>query len=162
MALLDEDYRHLKHCVALAETALEQGNEPFGTVLVSSDGAVLAQDYNRVGNGDPTRHPELALAQWAATNMIAADRSAATVYTSGEHCPMCAAAHGWVGLGRIVYASSARQLAQWLGEFGVPSAPVAGLRIEEVIPGVAVSGPVAGLSDAIRELHWRCHQMMKN
>ena len=33
--------------------------------------------------------------------------AACTVYTSGEHCPMCSAAHAWVGLGRIVYAVSA-------------------------------------------------------
>src|SRR3712207_7274778 len=38
----------------------------------------------------------------------------ATVYTSGEHCPLCAAAHAWVGLGRIVYASSSVQLTAWL------------------------------------------------
>jgi len=25
------------------------------------------------------------------------------MYTSGEHCPMCAAAHGWVGIGKLVY-----------------------------------------------------------
>jgi len=30
--------------------------------------------------------------------MTPAERLQATVYTSGEHCPMCAAAHGWAGL----------------------------------------------------------------
>src|SRR5260370_14048282 len=51
------------------------------------------------------------------------ERAAATVFTSGEHCPMCAAAHGWVGLGRIVYVSSSEQLAAWLVELGVPAPP---------------------------------------
>ena len=49
-----------------------------------------------------------------------AERAGATVYTSGEHCPMCAAAHGWVGLGRVVYVASSAQLAGWLEEMGVP------------------------------------------
>src|SRR5690554_6974024 len=49
------------------------------------------------------------------------DRAGATVYTSGEHCPMCAAAHGWVRLGRIVYASSSAQLGHWLAELDVPA-----------------------------------------
>jgi hypothetical protein len=34
-----------------------------------------------------------------AAVMTPAERAASTVDTSGEHCPMCAAAHAWVGLG---------------------------------------------------------------
>ena len=33
--------------------------------------------------------------------------------------PMCSAAHSWGGLGRIVYASSSEQLAEWMSELGV-------------------------------------------
>src|SRR5690606_15202516 len=97
---------YLRRCVELATEALEAGDEPFGSVLVSVDGAVLAEDRNRVGSGDATRHPEFALARWAAANLRLDERVAATVYASGEHCPMCAAAHAWVGLGRIVYVAS--------------------------------------------------------
>src|SRR3712207_6925299 len=57
-------------------------------------------------SGDATQHPEFAIARWAATHLTPDERAAATVYTSGEHCPMCAAAHAWAGLGRIVYARS--------------------------------------------------------
>ena len=32
---------------------------------------------------------------------------------------MCAAAHGWVGLGRIVYVTSSEQMGSWLAELGV-------------------------------------------
>jgi tRNA(Arg) A34 adenosine deaminase TadA len=94
--MIDEsDLRHLRRCVDLATEALDAGDEPFGSVLVGSDGTVLAEDRNRVASvGDPTRHPEFELARWAAANLASAERAAATVYTSGEHCPMCAAAHG--------------------------------------------------------------------
>ncbi|AZY94798.1 MULTISPECIES: nucleoside deaminase [Paracoccus] len=98
----DTDRKYLQRCVDLASEALDRGNEPFGSVLVSSEGEVLFEDYNRIGGGDHTQHPEFAIARWAANNMDVQDRAKATVYTSGEHCPMCAAAHGWVGLGRIV------------------------------------------------------------
>jgi tRNA(Arg) A34 adenosine deaminase TadA len=75
------------------------------------NGQVLAEDHNRVGSGDPTRHPEFELTRWAAVNMDRHQRAASTLFTSGEHCPMCAAAHGWVGLGRIVVKSATgRQL----------------------------------------------------
>ena len=90
------DLKHLKRCVELAKIALDKGDEPFGSVLVSSEGKVLAEDHNHVAAGDHTQHPEFALARWATANMTAEERSRATVYTSGEHCPLCAAAHGWV------------------------------------------------------------------
>ena len=83
------------------------------------------------------------------------ERRAATVYTSGEHCPMCSAAHAWVGLGRIVYAGSSAQLASWLAELGVPPAPVRPLPINEIAPGVPVEGPVPGLDEEVHELHRR-------
>jgi tRNA(Arg) A34 adenosine deaminase TadA len=141
----------------LAAEALEAGDEPFGSLLVAGDGRVLAEDRNRVASGDRTRHPELELARWAAANMTPEERAAATVYTSGEHCPMCAAAHGWVGLGRIVYAASSAQLREWLREFGAAPPPVRPLPIQEVVPGVQVEGPVPELTEQILALHRRFH-----
>ncbi|WP_448317552.1 nucleoside deaminase [Streptomyces sp. CO7] len=153
----DVDLRHLHRCVELAAQALESGDEPFGSVLVAGDGTVRGEDHNRVASGDHTRHPEFALARWAAGHMTPAERAAATVYTSGEHCPMCAAAHGWVGLGRIVYVASGAQLASWLTGWGVPAAPVAALPVTTVVPDAVVEGPVPELVDEVRALHHRLH-----
>ena len=153
----DADLRHLRRCVELATEALESGNEPFGSVLVGADGTVLAEDYNRIASGDLTQHPEFALACWAATNMTPEERAGATVFTSGEHCPMCAAAHGWVGLGRIVYVSSCEQLAAWLADLGVPASPVRTLPIREIVPDLVVEGPYSELAEQVHELHRRRH-----
>jgi tRNA(Arg) A34 adenosine deaminase TadA len=155
--LTETDLRHLRRCVELATEALDAGDEPFGSVLVAGDGRALAEDRNRVASGDRTRHPEFELARWAAVNMTPEDRAAATVYTSGEHCPMCAAAHGWVGLGRIVYVCSSEQLGGWLRELNVLPPPVRTLRIQDVVPGVQVEGPVLELAEQVRELHRRFH-----
>jgi tRNA(Arg) A34 adenosine deaminase TadA len=151
----DIEQRHLRRCVELAAAALAEGDEPFGSVLVAADGTALAEDHNRVASGDRTRHPEFELARWAAANMTPEEREAATVFTSGEHCPMCAAAHGWVGLGRIVYASSSEQLAAWLADLGVPPPLVRTLPIQEIVPGLPVEGPVPGLADEVHDLHRR-------
>lgn len=151
------EWRHLRRCVELAAEALAAGDEPFGSVLVAADGTVLAEDRNRVGSGDRTRHPELELARWAAANMSPAERAASTLFTSCEHCPMCAAAHGWVGLGRIVYASSSGQLGTWLAELGVPPAPVRFLPVRDIVAGLVAEGPVPGLAAQIRDLHRRFH-----
>ena len=155
-AVTEADLPHLRRCVELAAEAVAAGDHPFGSVLVAADGTVLAEDRNReVTAGDATRHPEFALAQWAAANMAAQERAAATVYTSGEHCPMCAAAHGWVGLGRIAYATSSQQLGVWLAELGVSPALVLPLAITEVVPGLVVAGPVAELAEQVHDLHRR-------
>ena len=150
------DLPYLRRCVELATEAVEAGDFPFGSVLVAADGTVLAEDRNReVTAGDSTRHPELELARWAAANMTPQERAAATVYTSGEHCPMCAAAHGWVGLGRIVYVTSTEQMGAWLAELGVSPAPVLPLAIPDVVRGVEVAGPVPALAEQVRDLHRR-------
>ncbi|CAL9612382.1 nucleoside deaminase [Streptomyces sp. enrichment culture] len=158
MVVKDSELPHLRRCVELAAEALEAGDDPFGSVLVAGDGTVLAEDRNRTAAGDRTRHPEFELARLAAERMTPAERAAATVYTSGEHCPMCAAAHAWVGLGRIVYAASSAQLTDWLAEFGVPAPPVRPLPVAEVAPGVEVAGPVPELAAEIKELHRRYHR----
>ncbi|SDN44889.1 tRNA(Arg) A34 adenosine deaminase TadA [Streptomyces sp. cf386] len=158
MVVKDTELPYLRRCVELATEALEAGDEPFGSVLVGADGAVLAEDHNRVASGDRTRHPEFELARWSAAHMTPEERTAATVYTSGEHCPMCAAAHAWVGLGRIVYVASSEQLANWLAELGVPAAPVRALPVREVAPEVTVDGPVPELIEDIRALHLRFHR----
>ncbi|RFU38055.1 nucleoside deaminase [Actinomadura logoneensis] len=149
---------HLRRCVDLAAEALADGDEPFGSVLVSASGEVLFEDRNRVKDGDRTRHPEFEIARWAGTNLSPSERAAATVYTSGEHCAMCSAAHGWAGLGRIVYASSTEQLVGWLRELGVSGAsPVRPLAINDVAPDVPVAGPVEEFADEIRELQRTLH-----
>jgi len=149
----DTDMKHLRRSVELARTALESGDQPFGSVLVSAGGDVLAEDHNHVSGGDNTQHPEFALARWAVNNMSPEEREKATVYTSGEHCPMCAAAHGQVGLGRIVYVSSSEQLGQWLKEMGVVTeSRVRSLSIQDVIRDTTVEGPVPELDEEVREL----------
>jgi tRNA(Arg) A34 adenosine deaminase TadA len=151
-----EDLPHLRRCVELAAEAVDAGDFPFGSVLVGGDGQVLAEDRNRENSaGDATRHPEIELARWAAANLTAEQRAAATVFTSGEHCPMCSAAHAWVGLGRIVYVSSSEQLSAWRAELGVPPLAVTPLPISQVAPGLVVQGPVPGLDEQVRDLHRR-------
>ena len=154
----EADLPHLRRCVELAAEAVAAGDFPFGSVLVAGDGTVLAEDRNReMTTGDPTRHPEFELARWAATNLTPSERAAATVYTSGEHCPMCAAAHGWVGLGRIAYVSSTEQMYAWLAELGISPGPVLPLAIPDVVRGVMVAGPVPDLAGQVRDLHRRVH-----
>lgn len=152
----EQDRVHLRRCVELATEAVDNGDQPFGSLLVDASGEVLFEDRNRISTGDPTLHPEFAIARWAAQHLSAAERAACTVYTSGEHCAMCSAAHAMVGLGRIVYASSGDQSRTWQREFGSSGVwVVAPLPINAVAPGIPVAGPEPSLTAEIRALHER-------
>lgn len=152
--ITEEDRVHLKRCVELATEAADAGDQPFGSVLVDANGAVLFEDRNRTSGGDQTRHPEFAIARWAAEHLSPTERAECTVYTSGEHCPMCSAAHAMVGLGRIVFASSSDQLRSWRRELGIGgTALVAPLPINALAPEIPVAGPDTELSQKVRAIH---------
>ena len=153
MSLSETDLTHLRRCVELAREGLEDGDEPFGSLLVDAGGSLRFEDRNRVKDGDETRHPEFEIARWSATHLSAEERAGATVYTSGEHCPMCSAAHGWMGLGRIVYAVSSAQLTEWRAGWGAAVSPVTPLPISAVAPDVLVDGPAPELEQEMRALH---------
>ena len=153
MSLSDTDLSHLRRCVELAREGLADGDEPFGSVLVDAAGAVRFEDRNRVKDGDETRHPEFEIARWSASHLSAEERAGATVFTSGEHCPMCSAAHAWMGLGRIVYAVSSAQLTEWRAQWGLRASPVLPLPVSAVAPGVPVDGPAPELEEEMRALH---------
>ncbi|WP_022890461.1 nucleoside deaminase [Agromyces italicus] len=153
MTISETDLVHLRRAVELAREALAAGDGPFGSVLVDGAGVERFADRNReVSTGDPTRHPEFEIARWAAANLTANERADATVYTSGEHCPMCSAAHAWVGLGRIVYVASAEQITGWRRDLGAEPSQVSVLPITAVAPGLPVEGPVDELVPEVRAL----------
>jgi tRNA(Arg) A34 adenosine deaminase TadA len=149
----EDDLTYLRRAVDLAREAYDDGDEPFGSVLVDASGEVRFEDRNRTKEGDQTRHPEFEAARWAANNLTPEERAGSTVYTSGEHCAMCSAAHAWVGLGPIVYAGSTAQLVVWRAAWGLPPSAVLPLPVQEVAPGIEVRGPFTELEDELRELH---------
>jgi tRNA(Arg) A34 adenosine deaminase TadA len=153
VTVTETDLGHLRRCVELARAGFEGGDEPFGSVLVDAAGVERFADHNRVSGGDETRHPEFEAAKWAANNLTPEERAAATVYTSTEHCPMCAAAHGWVGLGRIVVATSSAQVSAWRAEWGAAPSPLKPLGAADVIKDPVLDGPVPELADEVRSLH---------
>ncbi|QIG40971.1 nucleoside deaminase [Microbacterium sp. 4R-513] len=149
-----DDEVHLRRCIELAEEALRRGDDPFGSVLVDGRGSVLAEALNReVTDDDPTAHPELELVRWAIAHLDGEARRRATVYTSGEHCPMCAAAHAWARLGRVVAAASSAQLAEWRSSWGLPAGPVAPIPFAVIAPGTPSVVSVAPFDEQVRELH---------
>lgn len=115
----DEGYMRL----AIAEAA--KGDFPFGAVIVR-EGKVVSTGRNLgVANNDPTAHGEMAAIRRFVADNPAKELKGATLYTSGEPCPMCMGAIVWCGIGRVVYAASIAQLSKRLGQIMITSRAVA-------------------------------------
>jgi tRNA(Arg) A34 adenosine deaminase TadA len=107
------DERHLRRAIELAVAARAAGDMPYGSLLVGPQGEVLAEDRNTVvTERDITGHPELKLARWTARELAPEVAAGTTLYTSCEPCSMCSGAIARSGLGRVVFALSARQLQE--------------------------------------------------
>ena len=120
---------------------------------MGADGATLLEEYNHVGGGADTRHPQFAIARWTGEDLTPAGRGATTVYTSNEHCPMCAAAHGFNGLGRIVFAIASEQLTEWRAGWGSAASPVTLLPVSALVPDLQIDGPAPQFVDAMKPLY---------
>ena len=157
------DKKFLEKCVELAREAYEAGDSPFGSVLVDKNHKVLATARNRVNEKTAMAHPEIELAQWALDNLNEEERREATMYTSGEHCPMCAGAHGWSQVGRLVFLSSAKQLGAWQKEANMPEAPINFIPSREIIKNVEIDGPFEGeLLEEIKKLQFATFRREKS
>lgn len=114
-----DDAHHLRRCIALAASAREHGNHPFGAVIASPPGpdAIYLEAENTVSTGrDVTAHAELNAVRIASGRGFSAEAlQRATLYTSCEPCPMCAGAIFWAGIGRVVYALSEDGLYELTG-----------------------------------------------
>lgn len=148
-----DELAHLERCIELAEEALRRGDRPFGSVLVSSSGERLREDSNRIKtSGEITAHPEIELARWASKNLSLEERRGATLYTSGEHCPMCAAAHVWAEIGRLVFILDAARIRELSQEGGVSFDISAREIVERSSREIEIVGPVEELRERVEAL----------
>ncbi|GAA0762606.1 nucleoside deaminase [Ideonella azotifigens] len=109
--LSDADGTYLRRAIALSAEAAAQGNRPFGAVIVSADGQVLAEAINNnAATGDCTAHAEVNALRLASPRHPRALLAGATMYASGEPCVMCAGAIFWAGIRRVVFGIDAVSL----------------------------------------------------
>ena len=153
----EADLAHLRRCVDLVTEAVDAGDEPFGSVLVAATGEVLAEDRNRVGAGDPTRHPG---SPWRGgrrptSGLPSVRRRPCTRPGSTVRCVPRRT-------GGSVSGGSCTPPPRCSWRAGSPSSglapsPVGALPIREIAPHVVVDGPEPTLAAQVHALHARFH-----
>jgi tRNA(Arg) A34 adenosine deaminase TadA len=104
----NHDEEFLRRAIALSAAAVEEGGRPFGAVVTNAEGRVVAEAKGlpSVDPRDWTAHSEMQALRGASAAMSWDELSRATIYASGEPCPMCAAAVYWCNIRRLVFCVS--------------------------------------------------------
>jgi len=148
------EIEHLKKAISVAWKARENGNHPFGAVLVDDHNEIILQAENTVVTGrDSTGHAETNLVRLATQQFSPEQLAPFTLFTSTEPCAMCAGAIYWSQIGRVVFALSEVDLYAIIG----PSPEQLLLPCREVFAHggrhVEVVGPVESLETEARAVH---------
>ncbi|MEA1064314.1 tRNA adenosine(34) deaminase TadA [Erwinia sp. HR93] len=145
----DDEY-WMRHAMALAQRAWDEGEVPVGAVLVHA-GCAIGEGWNRsISRHDPTAHAEImALRQGGAVlqNYRLLD---STLYVTLEPCVMCAGAIVHSRIGRLVFGARDAKTGAAGSLLDVLAHPGMNHRVQ-VTEGVLAEACSSLLSDFFRE-----------
>jgi tRNA(Arg) A34 adenosine deaminase TadA len=148
-----KDENFLRAAIVVARNARQNGNHPFGAILVDmKDRIILEAENSVVVTGDCTGHAEINLVRQASMSYDKEYLAQCTLYASTEPCPMCTAAIFWSNIRRLVYGLSEERLYELVGE---DSNEVLALPTRDVLSrgkkSIDVTGPM--LEDEAIKVH---------
>ena len=107
-ALATTDAHWMQQALALAARARDEDDEiPVGAVLVSAEGTLLGEGWNRnISEHDPSAHAEIVALRQAGKVLGNHRLIGATLYVTLEPCAMCAMAMVHARVARVVYGAT--------------------------------------------------------
>ena len=108
MSQADADIAWMHRALALAERAQREDDEiPVGAILVSTEGEVIGEGWNRnITERDPTAHAEIVAMRQAGARVGNHRLPGSTLYVTLEPCAMCAMAMVHARIARLVFGAS--------------------------------------------------------
>lgn len=102
-----------EYFMRLALEEAKKGDAPYGAVIVK-DNAAIAVAHNTVRrDSDPSAHAEINAIRSLTAKLKNPSLEGYSIYTTGEPCPMCAAACVWTGISEIIYGASIKDLTDY-------------------------------------------------
>ena len=96
----------MRAAIDASRVACEQGNFPYGAVLVHNSRILFTAHNTVCADGDTSAHAEMNLLRQAARHVDARTLAESVLYTSTECCAMCAGACYWAGVSTVVFGCS--------------------------------------------------------
>ena len=115
------DHDFIRQAISLAGMARQQGEYPFGAVLVVNQQIVHQATDRCMSTSDPTAHAELLLISEYCRQQHLLDLDGYTLYSSVEPCVLCAGAIKWARISRVVFSVSQAMLQGMTGGRPKPS-----------------------------------------
>ena len=133
----ETDMEWIEHALILADRAEREDDEiPVGAVLVSADGELLGEGWNRnLAEHDPSAHAEIVAMRRAGAKLANHRLVGSTLYVTLEPCAMCAMALIHARVARLVYAASDPKTGACGSVFDLVADPRHNHRVE-VVSGV--------------------------
>ena len=149
---------YLKRCIELSKEAVEEGNNPFGALLIDKNGSIIIESGNvEITEKDCTGHAETNVMKLASKKFSKEFLWDCTLYTTAEPCCMCTGAIYWGNVGNIVYGISESELLKLTGSdeknptFDIPCRDI----IARGQKDIKVTGPINNnkLIESIVNIH---------
>ena len=91
--------------LAMRRLAEQQGDQPYGAIVVR-EGRIVGEAPSRVVTGrDPTAHAEVEAIRDACRRLGSPSLAGAELYASSRPCRMCETAAYWAGVARMVHGA---------------------------------------------------------
>ncbi|CAF3356859.1 unnamed protein product, partial [Rotaria sp. Silwood2] len=110
---IEENESYMKMANELAKTAANEGNYPFGAVVVKN-GVVVGKGYSHSHTiNDTNAHGEIMAIRDAYKNLGTERLEGCELYTNCEPCPMCVAACISANIKHIYFGATKEDMAEW-------------------------------------------------
>jgi len=134
------DREFIRRTYDIAQSAVANGNHPFGALLVYKGKNIAEFENAVVTTKDVTKHAETGLVAVVTQQFSRDILSESILYTSTECCIMCCGAIHWAGIPKLVYGVTASHARKVVGR------EYEGISCKEVFqrinPSVTVVGPL--------------------
>lgn len=147
---------YLNRTVELSKMARENGNTPFGALLVDKDGNIVVEHENiEITESVCIGHAETMVMVESSKQFSKEFLWDCTLYSTAEPCAMCSGAIYWGNVGRVVYGITEKRLLELTGDH--EQNPTFDLPCRDVFSkgqkDITVIGPFPEIEEAVVEVH---------